>query len=61
MATSAARPSGTTPNGGYATALSILSNIAEYDINFLFLPGVIDHLENHAAIIGQAIEVCEDR
>jgi len=61
MATSAARPSGTTPNGGYATALSILSNKDEYDINLLFLPGVIDQLENHAAIIGQAIEVCEDR
>ena len=61
MATSATRPAGTAANGGYGTALSILSNKDEYDINLLFLPGVIDDLSNHSSIIGQAIEVCEDR
>ena len=47
--------------GGYATALSILSNKDEYDFNVLYLPGVIDQTTNHSATIGQAIQLCEDR
>ena len=58
-------PSGATidtDTGGYATALSILSNKDEYDFNLLFLPGVIDQLHaNHSSVIGQAIDLCETR
>ena len=63
MAESATRPTGVTQGGGYATAISILSNKDEYDINLLFLPGVIDQSvdANHNSIIGQAIEMCQDR
>ena len=66
MSDSSARPTGDTVGtaGGYATALSILSNKDEYDFNLLFLPGVIDQATGgagHNSIIGQAIEVCEDR
>ena len=63
MTLSAVRPSGTSQGGGYGTAISLLSNKDEYDINLLFLPGVIDQAvdSNHNSIIGQAIEMCEDR
>jgi len=63
MTLSAARPSGTSQGGGYGTAISLLSNKDEYDINLLFLPGVVDQAvdSNHNSIIGQAIEMCEDR
>ena len=58
-------PSGATIDtntGGYATALSILSNKDEYNFNLLFLPGVIDQLHaNHSSVIGQAIDLCETR
>ena len=27
----------------------------------IFLPGIIDQLDNHSTIVGQAIEICEDR
>ena len=49
--------------GGYGTALSILSNKDEYDFNLLFLPGVVDQSlgSNHNSVIGQAIQLCEDR
>jgi len=63
MANASTRPTSTSVSaaGGYGTALSILSNRDEYDFNLLYLPGVIDQLTNHASIIGQAIEVCENR
>ena len=63
MSDSATLPTGTTQGGGYATAISILGNKDEYDINLLFLPGVIDQAidSNHNSIIGQAIDMCEDR
>ena len=66
MSDSARRPTGNSVSetaGGYATALSVLKNKDEYDFNLLFLPGVIDQAidANHNSIIGQAIEVCEDR
>ncbi len=57
MATSAA----TIGTGGYTTALSMLKNKDEFDFNLLFLPGVIDGKTNHSTIIGQAIDVCEER
>ena len=47
--------------GGYTTAISLLANKDEYDINLLFLPGVIDQLDNHSVVITSAIEMCEDR
>ncbi len=47
--------------GGYATALSILSNKDEYNFNLLFLPGVIDQTTNHSPVITQAIDMCETR
>ena len=65
MSDSSVRPAGDTADGGgYGTALSILSNKDEFDFNLLFLPGVIDQATGgagHNSIIGQAIEVCEDR
>jgi len=63
MAASATKPAGVSQGGGYATAISILSNKDEYDINLLFIPGVIDQAvdANHNSIIGQAIEMCQDR
>ena len=47
--------------GGYTTAISLLANKDEYDINLLFLPGVVDQLANHSVVITSAIEMCEDR
>ena len=49
--------------GGYRTALSVLKNKDEYDFNLLFLPGIIDQGvgAGHNAIIGDAIQLCEDR
>jgi len=63
MSLSAVKPSGAVQGGGYATAISLLNNKDEYDIDLLFLPGVIDQAvdSNHNSIIGQAIQMCEDR
>jgi hypothetical protein len=63
MSLSAVKPAGVVQGGGYATAISLLSNKDEYDIDLLFLPGVIDQAvdSNHNSIIGQAIQMCEDR
>jgi len=63
MSESKTKPTGATQGGGYATAISILGNKDEYDINLLFLPGVIDQAidAHHNSIIGQAIEMCQDR
>ena len=47
--------------GGYRTALSMLTNQDEYNFNLLFLPGVVDGLANHSAIITAAVDVCESR
>ena len=47
--------------GGYATALSLLSNKDEYSFNLLMLPGVIDQETDHSVVIAQAIQLCEDR
>ena len=45
----------------YEDAISLLSNSDEYDINLLFLPGIVDNFANHQAIVTKAINACEDR
>ena len=47
--------------GGYATALSLLSNKDQYNFNLLVIPGIVDQQTDHSAVIGQAIQLCEDR
>jgi len=47
--------------GGYATALSLLSNKDQYNFNLLVIPGIVDQQTDHSPIIGQAIQLCEDR
>ncbi len=48
--------------GGYATALSLLKNKDQYDINLLFIPGIIDQTGTNSNIIIQdAIQLCEER
>ena len=48
--------------GGYRTAINLLKNKDEFDIDLLIIPGIID--QNGAGsngIIGDAISMCEDR
>ena len=48
--------------GGYATAINLLKNKDEYDIDMLLIPGIID--QNGAgsiSIVKDAIQMCEDR
>ena len=47
--------------GGYATALSLLSNKDQYNFNLLVIPGIVDQQTDHTPIISQAIQLCEDR
>ena len=61
MADSAVAVGASSVGGGYRTALSMLSNKDEYNFNLLFLPGVVDGLSNHSAIITNAIDLCESR
>tara|TARA_Y100000034_G_scaffold18151_1_gene20032 strand:+ start:654 stop:2261 length:1608 start_codon:yes stop_codon:yes gene_type:complete len=61
MANSAASVGSAAVGGGYMTALNLLKNKDEYDINMLFLPGVLDQKDNHKIVIGEAIRLCEDR
>jgi len=61
MDDSAAKVGTSTVGGGYQTAINILKNKDEFDFNLLFLPGVIDQLDNHQSIITEAIQMCEDR
>ena len=61
MSESAAAVGASSVGGGYATAINLLKNKDEFDINLLFLPGVIDQLDDHSTIIGNAIQMCEDR
>ena len=54
----------TAGDGGssYMEALSLLNNQDEYDINLLFMPGIVDGIGGgHTGIISKAIDVCEDR
>ena len=58
LATSAA----TLGTGGYKTAINLLKNKDEYDIDMLFLPGILDQNgSNSNTIINDAIQMCEDR
>tara|TARA_Y100001963_G_scaffold7822_1_gene10206 strand:+ start:23 stop:1864 length:1842 start_codon:yes stop_codon:yes gene_type:complete len=47
----------------YTEALNLLSNADEYDINMIFIPGIIDGASQAAntGIITKAIDVCETR
>jgi len=47
--------------GGYATAVSLLTNRDEYSFNLLMLPGIVDQQTDHSPIIKDAIQLCEDR
>ncbi len=58
LATSAA----TLGTGGYKTAINILRNKDEFDIDMLLLPGILDQNgTNSNIIINDAISMCEDR
>ena len=58
LATSAA----TLGTGGYKTAINLLRNKDEFDIDMLFIPGILDQNgTNSNTIIGDAISMCEDR
>jgi hypothetical protein len=58
LATSAA----TLGTGGYKTAINLLKNKDEFDIDMLFIPGILDQNgSNSNTIIGDAISMCEDR
>ena len=61
MSESAAAVGASSVGGGYATAINLLKNKDEFDINLLFLPGVVDQLDDHSTVIGNAIQMCEDR
>ena len=61
MSDSAAGVTTSGVGGGYATAINLLKNQDEYDFNLLFLPGVVDQLDDHSTIVGNAIQMCEDR
>jgi phage tail sheath protein FI len=43
----------------YEDALNLLANQDEFDVNLILLPGIISN--QHTAIAGKAIDVCEDR
>jgi len=58
LATSAA----TLGTGGYKTAINLLKNKDEYDIDLLFIPGILDRNgSNSNTIIADAIDMCESR
>ena len=57
-----AASSTTLGTGGYKTAINLLKNKDEFDIDLLFLPGIIDQNgSNSNTIIKDAIQMCEDR
>jgi hypothetical protein len=45
----------------YTDAIRLLKNQDEYDINLITLPGLVDNFTNHAEIITEALNMCEDR
>jgi hypothetical protein len=61
MSESSAAVTTSAVGGGYATAINLLKNKDEFDINLLFLPGLIDTQPNHKSIINNAVEMCENR
>jgi hypothetical protein len=52
---------GASGNAGYIDAVRLLKNQDEYDINLLALPGLTDNNANHAVVITEALNMCEDR
>jgi hypothetical protein len=51
----------TTDSGPWEDAINLLSNQDEYDINLLMMPGVTDAGTGGSALIGKAIDMCENR
>ena len=48
--------------GGYKTAINLLKNKDEFDIDLLFLPGILDQNgTNSNTIVADAIDMCESR
>ena len=45
----------------YTDAIRLLKNQDEYDINLLTLPGLVDNFTNHAEVLTEALNMCEDR
>ena len=45
----------------YIDAIRLLRNQDEYDINLLTLPGLVDNSTNHATVLTEAVNMCEDR
>ena len=43
----------------YLDAINLLANQDEYDINLLYMPGII--AANHGEVVTRALEMCEDR
>jgi len=50
---------GSTGTDAYNTALNLLSNADEYDVNLLMAPGINDFFMNH--IVEKMLTVCEER
>ena len=53
--------SGQDARTAYEDAIAVLKNQDEYDINLLLLPGLVNNFPNHAAVISDAVQMCEDR
>jgi hypothetical protein len=51
----------TGPKNAYIDAIRLLKNQDEYDINLITLPGLVDNYSNHATVITEALNMCEDR
>ncbi len=51
--------SSTSGSQAYATALNIISNSDEYDINMIVTPGILKAL--HPSVTSKATEICEER
>ena len=45
----------------YIDAIRLLKNQDEYDINLITLPGLVDNFTNHAEVLTEALNMCEDR
>ena len=50
-----------TEYGGYRTALDILGNPDEFDINLIMMPGIVNDQTNHSNVIDYAVQKAEDR
>ena len=50
-----------TEYGGYRTALDLLGNPDEFDMNLVMMPGIVNDQTNHSSVIDYAIQKAEDR